>query len=82
MPAVKPSVNAASGSGGIGNIESGMRLILRGTSKKSALGAAMRKLVHLCFGVIKLNSRINKITGKMLDFKDGIYRAIEAYNAM
>lgn len=29
------------------------RLIARGKSKKSALGAAMRKLVHLCFGVLK-----------------------------
>ncbi len=29
------------------------RLIARGKSKMSALGAAMRKLVHLCFGVIK-----------------------------
>lgn len=30
-----------------------LRLISRGKSKMSALGAAMRKLVHLCFGVIK-----------------------------
>lgn len=29
------------------------RLLARGKSKVSALGAAMRKLVHLCFGVIK-----------------------------
>lgn len=29
------------------------RLLARGKSKMSALGAAMRKLVHLCFGVIK-----------------------------
>jgi transposase len=29
------------------------RLQERGKSKKSALGAAMRKLVHLCFGVLK-----------------------------
>jgi len=29
------------------------RLLDRGKSKMSALGAAMRKLVHLCFGVIK-----------------------------
>lgn len=29
------------------------RLLSRGKSKMSALGAAMRKLVHLCFGVIK-----------------------------
>jgi transposase len=29
------------------------RLIARGKSKMSALGAAMRKLVHLCFGVLK-----------------------------
>jgi transposase len=29
------------------------RLLTRGKSKMSALGAAMRKLVHLCFGVLK-----------------------------
>lgn len=29
------------------------RLLVRGKSKMAALGAAMRKLVHLCFGVIK-----------------------------
>ena len=29
------------------------RLIAKGKSKVSALGAAMRKLVHLCFGVLK-----------------------------
>ena len=29
------------------------RLLARGKAKKAALGAAMRKLVHLCFGVIK-----------------------------
>jgi len=29
------------------------RLQARGKTKKSALGAAMRKLVHLCFGVLK-----------------------------
>ncbi len=29
------------------------RLVQRGKSKMSALGAAMRKLVHLCFGVLK-----------------------------
>jgi len=28
------------------------RLLLRGKSKMAALGAAMRKIVHLCFGVI------------------------------
>ena len=32
VPAAKPSVSEASGSGGLGNIKSGMRLILRGTS--------------------------------------------------
>jgi REP element-mobilizing transposase RayT len=32
VPAAKPSVSEASGSGGIGNIKSGMILILRGTS--------------------------------------------------
>lgn len=29
------------------------RLIARGKTKMSALGAAMRKLVHLCFGVVR-----------------------------
>lgn len=29
------------------------RLLARGKSKMSALGAAMRKLVHLCYGVLK-----------------------------
>ena len=29
------------------------RLLARGKPKMSALGAAMRKLVHLCFGVLK-----------------------------
>jgi len=29
------------------------RLLLRGKSKMAALGAAMRKIVHLCFGVLK-----------------------------
>lgn len=29
------------------------RLCAKGKTKMAALGAAMRKLVHLCFGVIK-----------------------------
>ncbi|PAX96668.1 IS110 family transposase, partial [Bordetella pertussis] len=29
------------------------RLLKAGKSKKAALGAAMRKQVHLCFGVLK-----------------------------
>ena len=29
------------------------RLLARGKAKKSAIGAAMRKLFHLCFGVLK-----------------------------
>ena len=29
------------------------RLLGRGKCKMAALGAAMRKLVHLCFGVLK-----------------------------
>jgi transposase len=29
------------------------RLLNRGKSKMAALGAAMRKIVHLCFGVLK-----------------------------
>ncbi len=35
------------------------RLLARGKSKMSALGAAMRKLVHLCFGVIKTQTSYN-----------------------
>lgn len=31
-------------------------LLLAGKSKMSALGAAMRKLAHLCFGVLKTRS--------------------------
>jgi len=31
-----------------------LRLLERGKSKRCALCAAMRKLVHLCFGVLKL----------------------------
>ncbi len=30
-----------------------LRLQARGKTKMSALGGAMRKLVHLCFGVLK-----------------------------
>ncbi|MBV6821245.1 transposase, partial [Rahnella sp. PD12R] len=29
------------------------RLLAKGKTKMSALGAAMRKLVHLCYGVLK-----------------------------
>lgn len=29
------------------------RLVAKGKAKKAALGAVMRKLVHLCFGVLK-----------------------------
>lgn len=29
------------------------RLLAKGKSKMAAIGAAMRKLVHLCFGVLK-----------------------------
>jgi len=36
------------------------RLVASGKSKMSALGAAMRKLVHLCFGVIKNRQPYNK----------------------
>ena len=38
------------------------RLLARGRSKTSSLGAAMHKRVHLCFAYSKLNSRINAIT--------------------
>lgn len=33
------------------------RLVARGKAKMAALGAAMRKLVHLCFGVLKTRMR-------------------------
>ena len=33
------------------------RLLKRGKTKMSALGAAMRKLVHICFGVIRHQSK-------------------------
>jgi len=29
------------------------RLLARGKAKMATLGAAMRKLVHICFGVLK-----------------------------
>ena len=29
------------------------RLLAKGKAKMAAIGAAMRKLVHLCFGVLK-----------------------------
>jgi len=32
------------------------RLLAKGKSKMSALGACMRKLVHICFGVLKHQS--------------------------
>jgi len=41
------------------------RLIASGKSKMSALGAAMRKLVHLCFGVIKNRQPYNKNYGQV-----------------
>jgi transposase len=33
------------------------RLLAKGKTKMSALGAAMRKLVHLCFGVLKTQQK-------------------------
>lgn len=33
------------------------RMLARGKSKMSALGAAMRKLVHICFGVLKQQTK-------------------------
>ena len=49
------------------------RLLARGTSKMSALGAAMRKLVHLCFGVLKTQQPYPSTLQKKLDGQDGIY---------
>jgi len=37
------------------------QLLARGKSKMSPFCAALRKLVHLCFGVLKTNNRINTI---------------------
>jgi transposase len=36
------------------------RLILRGKSKMAAIGAAMRKLAHLCFGVVRTGAPYDK----------------------
>jgi len=44
-----PVVRITAGSG-VANYE---RLLARGKSKMAALDAAMRKLAHICFGVIK-----------------------------
>lgn len=41
------------------------RLLARGKSKMSALGAAMRKLVHLCFGVLKTRQPYQSDYAKM-----------------
>ena len=49
------------------------RLLARGKSKMSALGAAMRKLVHLCFGVLKTQQPYPSTLQKKLDGQDGIY---------
>ncbi len=52
------------------------RLFARGKSKMSAIGAAMRKLVHLCFGVIRSQNLITQTIQKLLDLKDGIYELL------
>ena len=39
------------------------RLLAKGKSKMSALGAAMRKLVHICFGVLKHQTEYSPRTG-------------------
>jgi len=41
------------------------RLLARGKSKMSALGAAMRKLVHLCFGALKTRQPYQRDYGKI-----------------
>lgn len=41
------------------------RLLTRGKSKMSALGGAMRKLVHLCFGVLKTRQPYQREYGKI-----------------
>jgi transposase len=45
------------------------RLLARGKSKIPSLGAVMRKLVHLCFGVLKLNSLSSRLFKKCLTLK-------------
>lgn len=49
------------------------RLIAKGKSKMSALGAATRKLVHLCFGVLKSQMLYQANYAIWLDRRDGIY---------
>jgi transposase len=36
------------------------RLLERGKSKMAAIGAAMRKIAHLCFGVVKTGRAYDK----------------------
>lgn len=52
------------------------RLSAQGKPKMSALGACMRKLVHLCFGYLSLARTMRRPrsgTLQALDFQDGIY---------
>jgi hypothetical protein len=45
----------------------------QGKAKKAALGATMRKLVHLCFGVLKTRQPCQTNYAVRLDKKNGIY---------
>jgi hypothetical protein len=36
-------------------------LLMKGKNKMQALGAAMRKLVHQCFGVLKHQTELRKL---------------------
>ncbi len=45
------------------------RLVAKGKAKKAALGAVMRKLVHLCFGVLKTRLPWMKLCSYRLTFK-------------
>jgi transposase len=49
------------------------RLLARGKAKMAALGAAMRKLVQLAFGVLKHQQPYQRIRPSPLDRQDGIY---------
>jgi transposase len=48
------------------------RLVARGKAKMAALGAAMRKLVHLSLASLKPACTIKRIMQKTVDFQDGI----------
>ena len=51
----------------------GDRLSAAGLAPKAVVGAVMRKLAHIIYGVIKSGQPFDvKISGARLDFQDGI----------